>query len=1113
MKKIVLDKKQKLIALITTGGILTLIVSMLLLLFFYILPENRQNSIKSLISNKQYADATSLISENGDYGETSKLNSLNETGFSFMSGKINEGLEYALGIEATVYVTYDPDGGKTPIESETLSNAVITNEATKDGFTFSTWIIKNFEIDPYEYKVNLDLKATYLANTYKITYNTNGGSLSGEKIYYTPLESFTVPNPTKDGYTFLGWTGSNGEIPDKNLVISTGSFGDKTFSANYEATTYSITYEISGGTLVSPTTYTIEEEVTLGKPERNGYTFTGWTGSNGDTPEQEITLEVGNFGDKHYVANYVAIPYNITLTLNGGEIPSNLDSYTADNEDFTLPTPTKKGYTFTGWTGDNGENPEVEVVVPHGSYGNKTYVANFEANIYTVTIDAGDATLFTDSSCKTEFTARSIQIAYDDTLVMPYYDDYYSKTGYKLKNWYVSTDPSFIYYQTGGRRYTFDHDITVVAQIVCRTYFVSTNLNGGTLPKEYQSISFTIETEGLTVPSPTKDGYTFVGWTGDNGDVPEINPVVPSGRTSYFVVYANWSPTEYTVSYDLDGGTASETLVESYTIESEGFTLPSVTKEGYTFLGWTGSNGDTPQLNVSVKKGTFGSLNYKANFEIINYTITYDLGGGYFVSSDPKTSYNVETGEFKIPADVSKKGYFFLGWTGSNGTEAEYNPVVKSGNQGNLTFKANYSVQSYLVSFEFNGGVYINGGETYYGASYGKYYTIDTILELPTLTKEGYAFVGWYRDKALTTPVASDFPKGETSNMTIYAKYTTAKNNLNITSDSTTQGTVSIVSGSGYSEESITVKATPKTGYIFAGWYSDNYTIASNEPTYTFTMPASAVSLKAKFMSVARAKELCMIPVVDSTSKTVKYGLYPKTAVTNNDTMSVSSTLSNGYGMYNNNYYVKLSPTPYDNSIEFDDGTNIYLGNSSYYFKCEPIVWNILEENNGTYTLVSKQVLDAKVYDDSSNNYGASTIRTWLNSTFYQTAFAFNGSYIQSTEVDNSASTTDSLKNSSTCLNTTDKVYLLSYADYNNSDYGFTSNASRLAYPTDYAKAMGVYRTTGLEEFKNFSTRYWTRSPYSKYGYVSAVYPNGALNTYGYGYKNFGVRPAITIKI
>ena len=295
-------------------------------------------------------------------------------------------------------------------------------------------------------------------------------------------------------------------------------------------------------------------------------------------------------------------------------------------------------------------------------------------------------------------------------------------------------------------------------------------------------------------------------------------------------------------------------------------------------------------------------------------------------------------------------------------------------------------------------------------------------------------------------------------------------------------------------------------------------------------------------------------PVIDKERKTVEYGIYPQTHVSDSLLISSLNKLtdaeSNGWYLYNNEYYAKLT-LPYE--ITFDDGTTIPK-RITCWFKCEPITWKILESKNGEYKLLSTVLLDVHCYYSSwedrtidgktiyPNNYKYSDIRSWLNNEFYNTAFSLDNNYIQTTEVDNSASTTNysdyykeyirlindpdttynykeeliddfSEENTLTCENTNDKVYLLSYQDYCNESYGFSSNTARQCKTTDYARANGAYSNTS-SSYKN-NGRYWTRSPFyllgmdNKYKYA---YPgNFSLNTSVSG--KLPVQPAITIKL
>ncbi len=277
--------------------------------------------------------------------------------------------------------------------------------------------------------------------------------------------------------------------------------------------------------------------------------------------------------------------------------------------------------------------------------------------------------------------------------------------------------------------------------------------------------------------------------------------------------------------------------------------------------------------------------------------------------------------------------------------------------------------------------------------------------------------------------------------------------------------------------------------------------------------------------------KLGMVPNIVSENSEAYYGLYPQTHV--NDTELIANLFSlknsekNGYYLYDGSYYAKKKASPSSSSYTFSDGTTIVNG-TAYWFKCEPIEWKILSSDNGTYSLVSTVLLDAHQYYSSTsdrtidgktvyaNNYKYSDIRSWLNNDFYNAAFSLDSSYIQTVEVDNSASTTESSTNSDACENTNDKVYLLSYQDYTNTSY-FPDDESRYCMPTDYAKANGAYcYTSSSSSSYDGNGLYWTRSPDSRYYsfYACCVFGDGSLGpNFGVNLSHYGVRPAITIKI
>jgi hypothetical protein len=308
------------------------------------------------------------------------------------------------------------------------------------------------------------------------------------------------------------------------------------------------------------------------------------------------------------------------------------------------------------------------------------------------------------------------------------------------------------------------------------------------------------------------------------------------------------------------------------------------------------------------------------------------------------------------------------------------------------------------------------------------------------------------------------------------------------------------------------------------------YEESSKRERYTATFADS--SFETQIYDIVLEKYHGETPLLSKDGKHVKYGIYPQTNVNDATLVSALNALttpeSNGWYLYDNEYYAKVSATTNYSSYVFDNGTTIVNG-TTYWFKCEPITWNVLSNTNGEYYILSSVLLDAHCYYNSTStrtiggktiyptNYEYSDIRTWLNADFYNSAFVLGNSYIQTTTVDNSASTTNSSSNKYTCNNTQDKVFLPSYQDYINSSYGFSTSTgstdTRCCRTTDWARARGAYYDTdsGSHQYNGY---YWTRSPRGDYANgTMRVGTSGYIDSFNVDRTSSSVRPGLSITI
>ncbi len=199
-------------------------------------------------------------------------------------------------------------------------------------------------------------------------------------------------------------------------------------------------------------------------------------------------------------------------------------------------------------------------------------------------------------------------------------------------------------------------------------------------------------------------------------------------------------------------------------------------------------------------------------------------------------------------------------------------------------------------------------------------------------------------------------------------------------------------------------------------------------------------------------------------------------------------------GRYRGVYFSKYRPISLSGSGASDYSSQDEVGfktDTLYWFEYSTISWTVMKEEDGKALLMCQTIIDSQNFyiDQSSrsNNYAESTIRAWLNDTFYETAFNdLQKRLILLTEVDNSAKTTSAESNKYVCQNTYDYIFLPSYMDMLSSDYGFSQSANemdtaRLKKCTNYAYAMGIHSTSTQQGTMFGDGSYLLRSPSPDY--------------------------------
>ena len=266
----------------------------------------------------------------------------------------------------------------------------------------------------------------------------------------------------------------------------------------------------------------------------------------------------------------------------------------------------------------------------------------------------------------------------------------FSRNGYSFVGWSTTPDGEVVYTDQQSVNNFIAEDnatFTLYAKWTPVSYGITYDLAGGS-EVTANPASYNIETASFTLNNPTRQGYTFAGWTGTGlSDVTET-VTIATGSTGERSYTAHWTPTDYIISYNLVGGQVETANPTSYNIETASFTLNNPTRPGYTFTGWTGTGLGEATQTVTIETGSTGQRSYTANWALVTYNITYDLAGGEVETANP-TSYNIETPSFTLKKPT-RQGYYFAGWTGTDLSEATRSVCIVEGSIGDRHYTANW---------------------------------------------------------------------------------------------------------------------------------------------------------------------------------------------------------------------------------------------------------------------------------------------------------------------------------------------------------------------------------------------------------------------------------------
>ena len=747
-------------------------------------------------------------------------------------------------------VTYAPGthGAFTAQVTENLDYGAITpvfsgEKTAQEGYEFTAWdkTVENTVTKSETYT------ATWNTVDYAITYNYADGQLPEGKInavnYNIETETFTLENPVRTGYIFAGWTGSGLENPTITVTVAAGSTGAKSYTATWTPATdtdYKVehyTEKLDGSYELYATDDeegTTESTVTATSKEISGFTF------DSENENNKLSDTVAADGTTVLKVYYTRNSYELALTKD-----ENIASVTGagtykygSTVEITATPKTETGYTitFNEWVTDC-------TTILTGEGDKKNTTATFEMPAEAVTINATATKTANDVDYIVE---KYFQVNGSYGTVADSSETRAGKTATIVEATAAdkTTDQAGYVYDSNAAEKVESASIEGDGSTVLKLYFkqqftvtYAPGTHGAFTAQVTENLDYGAITPVFSGEKTAQEGYEFTAW----------DKTVENTVTKSETYTATWNTVDYTITYNYADGQLPEgkTNPVHYNIETETFTLNNPVRTGYTFAGWTGTGLDEATETVTITAGNTGARAYTATWIATEYDITYTLNGGKLpLGITNPSKYNVES-SFTLN-NPSKDGYTFLGWTGTDLSEATETVTVATGNTGNRAYEANWEAISgvtYHVKYF---------GENFDGTDYilleNKELSGVTDESITTTAKEftGFTFDADNSGNVMSGTIAAD---GSTV-LKVY--YTRNSYELALTKDEN----IASVTGAGTYKYGSTVEitATPKTetGYTitFNEWVTDCTTILTGEgdkknTTATFEMPAEAVTINA----------------------------------------------------------------------------------------------------------------------------------------------------------------------------------------------------------------------------------------------------------------------------
>lgn len=741
---------------------------------------------------------------------------------------------------------------------------VLLPASNLSGYTFKNWRVVSGSLtleDPQAETLSftmpaqaIELEAVYEPVSYQVTYHLDGGTNhANNQSTYTYGTRIDLLAPSKTGYRFDGWF-SNDTLTNAKTAITESDNGNITLYAKWSKNVHLLSLseaKVDGSQTSKSVGY--NDTVVIQADEKIGYTFTGWH-------SQLVITDLGNGKAEFKMPNqpvqikalYEKTRYTIKYLDVDGSAADGVDlddaiqyptSYVLGYE-WTLKNPNKIGYEFAGWFSDMNLNSPFNKISATQTGDVKAY-AKWSINSYDITLDQGQFSDAQTTKSKVPYKS-SLQIKANDIAGMQF-------IGWYNQEHKISDQANFTYEMPAN-------NVVLQARYEPKSYTITYDLKASEYPDAVavnpdEEKSIYTYGNNYTFAYPTLknnsgvDVMTFDGWVlkGTNTKVTTITPTTLGNME----LEATWATTSYKISYQgIEGATNANDLNMSNNGKydtsgsAQTITLAQPQKVGYNFAGWTNDEGIVINngTQMILQKGFAGDITLTATWTEASVSFTIDGK-----TSQAKLGDNVE-----VKLNNLANGYAFVNWqvagsarlldasaqTTSFVMDASLFDKIKKDEPLNISAKTKEA--SYSITYT-NMQDAINNSPTTY--------TYGTGATLINPVRVGYTFAGW---SASGVSLEGNTIKAEQfGDISLGATWTAIDYQVEVENGTASidRNTRSTLSNANIGD-SITLVATQKNGYTFAGWslLEGDISFAGDQAaTTTFTMSAGNVKVKANY--------------------------------------------------------------------------------------------------------------------------------------------------------------------------------------------------------------------------------------------------------------------------